>query len=294
MSYNTHYKKENVTSFEFATSQEAWVKLNEMFLCGKEEVFSTGILSSGAATSYNVFLKIRKLWIDPEFDYGRMFNYHVTKWNTLINNYIDQNAIDLLKSKVRYFVNNNRYSYSFTYHFENNHSSGKGCLIALTVSRRLTDDVPTLTLLLRSSEITKRLVFDLLLIQRIAEYIFGKDQSCILNIFASQMYGNIETLIMFDSYKPLDRVFKHCENKEWRDKIMERYTKMKTGTPDQYNKYKVFLRSFKVLRPDLYTYAPLLAKNLLLVDEDIEYPETCISMAQRRDYKKKLIKNHSI
>lgn len=32
-------------------------------------------------------------------------------------------------------------------------------------------------------------------------------------------------------------------------------------------------RSFKVLRPDLYEYQALLAKDLLLEYEDIEYPE---------------------
>lgn len=207
MALNEHYKKELVTSFEFSTSQEAWENLNEMFLLGDENLFSTGLLSPGMAVAYNVFIKIRRTYLNPDFDFGKLFNYHITKWNLLLNNYVDLNALDLLRSKVRYFVNNKRYSYSFTYHFENNHSSGKGCLIALTVSRKYTDDIPTLTLLLRSSEITKRLAFDMILVQRMAEYIFGNNE-CMLNIFASQMYANIETLIMYDAHKDIQKILK--------------------------------------------------------------------------------------
>lgn len=50
---------------------------------------------------YNVFIKIRKAWVDPDFDYGRCFNYKETKWTSLLNNYIDFNKLDLLRSKLR-------------------------------------------------------------------------------------------------------------------------------------------------------------------------------------------------
>ena len=64
------------------------------------------------------------------------------------------------------------------------------------------------------------------------------------------------------------------------------------GTEKEFSSFKVFFRSFKVLRPDLYeeTYKSMKAKELLLEYEDIEYPENVISYSQRKAYKKKLLK----
>ena len=82
--------EEGVHSLEFATSQEAWEKLNEMFLTIDPIIFEKGgLANSGLATVYNVFIKIRKAYVDPEFNYGRVFNYTATKWTSLLNNYID-------------------------------------------------------------------------------------------------------------------------------------------------------------------------------------------------------------
>lgn len=47
-------------------------KLNEGFLRLDPALFEKGaIANSGVAVVYNVFIKIRKAWVDPEFDYGR-------------------------------------------------------------------------------------------------------------------------------------------------------------------------------------------------------------------------------
>lgn len=62
--------------------------------------------NSGVAVAYNVFIKIRKAWVDPDFDYGRCFNYKETKWTSLLNNYIDFNKLDLLRSKLRILKTN--------------------------------------------------------------------------------------------------------------------------------------------------------------------------------------------
>lgn len=49
--------------------------------------------------------------------------------------------------------------------------------------------------------------------------------------------------------------------------------KFQNGTEKEFSSFKVFFRSFKVLRPDLYkeTYKSMKAKELLEY-EDIEYP----------------------
>lgn len=67
--------EETIHSLEFATSQEAWEKLNEGFLRMDPLLFEKGaIANSGLAVVYNVFIKIRKAWMDPNFDYGYTFN----------------------------------------------------------------------------------------------------------------------------------------------------------------------------------------------------------------------------
>ena len=277
-------------SLEFATAQEAWEKLNEAFLRLDPVLFDKGATAnSGVAVAYNVFIKIRKAWVDPDFDYGRCFNYKETKWTSLLNNYIDFNKLDLLRSKLRILKNKYNQNYNVTYMFNNHHDNGKQCLIAATFSKRFQEDIPVITMVIRASEITKRLIFDFLLIQRMAEYVYGPDQSVQINLFATQMYGNVETLLMYSAYKPLKKVIKGIDN-PWTKRVKEVYKKIQNGTENEWSSFKVFFRSFKVLRPDLYEYQALLAKDLLLEYEDIEYPENVISYSQRKAYKKKLLK----
>lgn len=282
--------EETLHSLEFATSQEAWEKLNEAFLRLDPVLFDKGATAnSGVAVAYNVFIKIRKAWVDPDFDYGRCFNYKETKWTSLLNNYIDFNKLDLLRSKLRILKNKYNQNYNVTYMFNNHHDNGKQCLIAATFSKRFQEDIPVITMVIRASEITKRLIFDFLLIQRMAEYVYGPDQSVQINLFATQMYGNVETLLMYSSYKPLKKVIKGIDN-PWTKRVKEVYKKILNDTEKEWSSFKVFFRSFKVLRPDLYEYQALLAKDLLLEYEDIEYPENVISYSQRKAYKKKLLK----
>ena len=129
--------EEQIHSLEFATSQEAWEKLNEGFLRLESSLFAKGATAnSGVAVVYNVFIKIRKAWVDPDFDYGRCFNYKETKWTSLLNNYIDFNKLDLLRSKLRVLKTKYNQNYNVTYMFNNHHDNGKQCLIAATFSKR--------------------------------------------------------------------------------------------------------------------------------------------------------------
>ena len=285
--------EETIHSLEFATSQEAWERLNEAFLRLDPVLFEKGATAnSGVAVVYNVFIKIRKAWVDPEFDYGRCFNYKETKWTSLLNNYIDFNKLDLLRSKLRVLKNKYNQNYNVTYMFNNHHNNGKQCLIAATFSKRFGEDIPVITMVIRASEITKRLIFDFLLIQRMAEYVYGPEQSVQINLFATQIYGNVETLLMYHTHKPLRKILKGVEENPWINRVNEIWKKFKNGQEKDFSSFKVFFRSFKVLRPDLYeeTYKSMKAKELLLEYEDIEYPENVISYSQRKAYKKKLLK----
>ena len=286
--------EEQIHSLEFATSQEAWEKLNEGFLRLEPSLFAKGATAnSGVAVVYNVFIKIRKAWVDPDFDYGRCFNYKETKWTSLLNNYIDFNKLDLLRSKLRVLKTKYNQNYNVTYMFNNHHDNGKQCLIAATFSKRFGEDIPVITMVIRASEITKRLIFDFLLIQRMAEYVYGPEQSVQINLFATQMYGNVETLLMYHTHKPLKKVLKGTDKENsWIKRLNEVFDKFQNGKEKDFSSFKVFFGSFKVLRPDLYkeTYKSMKAKELLLEYEDIEYPENVISYSQRKAYKKKLLK----
>lgn len=282
--------EETIHSLEFATSQEAWSKLNEAFLSYDPTLFKTGgLANSGVAVVYNVFIKIRKAWVDPDFNYGRMFNYTESKWTTLLNNYIDFNKLDLLRSRVRVLGNKYTQNYNISYTFNNRHDNGKQCLLAATFSKRYQEDIPVITMVLRASEITKRLIFDFLLVQRMAEYVYGVNQSVQINVFATQMYGNAETLLMYDSYKPFKKVIKGVKENAWIEQLKTTLKKFKESPPEKYQSFKVFFRSYKVLRPDLYEYKPLLARDLVIEGDDIEYPEDCISYSQRKKYRKKVM-----
>lgn len=286
---------ESLHQLEFSTSQEAWEKLNEAFLRLDPVLFSSGATAnSGVAVVYNVFIKIRKAWVDPDFDYGRCFNYKETKWTTLLNNYIDFNKLDLMRSKLRTLKKSYNQNYNVTYMFNNHHDNGKQCLIAATFSKRFQEDVPVITMILRSSEITKRLIFDFLLVQRMAEYIYGKECTVQINLFATQMYGNAETLMMYHTHRPLKKVLKGVKN-PWTNRVLEVFDKFQKGTEKEFSSFKVYFRSFKVLRPDLYqeTYKSMYAKELLLEYDEIEYPEDVISYSQRKNYKRKLLKKQS-
>lgn len=283
--------EECIHPLEFATSQEAWEKLNEAFLRYDPVLFKQGaIVNSGVAVVYNVFVKIRKAWVDPDFNYGRMFNYTETKWTSLLNNYIDFNKLDLLRSKIRVLGNKYAQNYNISYTFNNKHDNGKQCLLAATFSKRFQEDIPVITMVLRASEITKRLIFDFLLIQRMAEYVYGPEQSVQINVFATQMYGNCETLLMYDSHKPFKKVIKGVEKNAWIQQLTDVLYKFRNNPPEKFQSFKVFFRSYKVLRPDLFEYKPLLARDLLLEYDDIEYPEDCISYSQRKAYRRKLNK----
>lgn len=279
-------------TLEYNTSQEAWEGINETFLRLDPGLFDQGgTANSGVSVAYNIFVRIKRAWVDPEFDFGKYFNYTDSKWTVLLNNYIDFNKLDLLRSRIRCLKQKYNQNYNLPYVFHNTHDNGKQCLLTATFSKRFQQTTPVITIHLRASEVTKRLAFDLLLVQRMAEYVYGPDQPVQINIFACQMYGNVETLLMYNTYKPIKKVLKGLDKKNpWVIRVKEVLNKYLTGEEKDFSKFKVFYRSFKVIRRDDYPYKPLLAKDLVIELDDIEYPEECISFTQRRNYRKKLAK----
>jgi hypothetical protein len=289
--------KETVKVLEYATSQEAWEGVNEYFLNNSREIVKRGGGRYGPQLiSYDMFIKIRKAYVDPSFDFGNMFGYRKQKWSSLVNNYINQNYLDILKSEVLIKIQKKTPSYNLSMQFDNSHGSGKNCLLSLTVSRRVTSDHPILSLNLRSSEITKRLLWDLLLIQRISEYIFGKKQYVSIQLFCGNMYQNTESFIMMDNHIKISDMMKIREGKGmdvWQERTIKTLEDFK-NVDHKTVKYKVHLRSVNQLQ-GLKGDKPLLAGECLLYsDSSIPYPENCISIEQRKKFKTKYLKklNH--
>jgi len=287
---------------EYANSQEAWEGINEYFLNNSKEIVKRGGGRYGPQLiSYDMFIKIRKSWVDPEFDFGNMFGYRKQKWSSLVNNYINLDFLDILKAEVLEKVKKKTPNYNLSMPFDNSHGSGKNCLLSLTVSQRTSMDHPLITFVLRSSEITKRLLWDLLLVQRIAEYVFGEKQYVAINIFCGNIFQNTEAFIMYDNHKRIKNIIKTRipmvgEKKSdlydaWQKRALDTLKQFKEVDPKTV-KFKVHLRSVRqIQRPNgipLSGDRPLLAKDCHIFEkDDTPYPEECISLKDRKSFKAK-------
>lgn len=281
----------SVKQVEFPSSQEAWEGINEIFIKGDSTFFREGyggILNKGAAYAYNLMINIRKAWMDPEFDFGRLFNYQQTKWTMLLNNYVNMNQLDLMRSQIRDVERKKTKNYNYSFDFVNTHTNGKGCLIAASFCRRLDMDIPIIIANMRSSEITKRLAFDLLLLQRLGEYVYGENETFMLQLNINQMYCNVETLIMYENWKPIRKILKGVEETDWTNNVTKTLKYFKT-VDEKEIKYKVYRRTLACLQPGVVSekkVQTLCARELLLEYDAIEYPEDCISYSQRQKYKR--------
>lgn len=288
-----------VKALEFATSQEAWEGINEYFLNNSREIIKRGGGRYGPQLiSNDIFIKIRKAWVDPTFDFGNMFGYRKQKWTSLVNNYINLNYLDILKSQVLEKEKKRTPSYNLSMAFDNSHGSGKNCLLSLTVCKRVTTDHPILLFNLRSSEITKRLLWDLLLVQRIAEYIFGEEQYVGITLFTGNMYQNTESFIMMDNHIPIKKMIGKVDKMDkWQERAINTLKEFKEVDPKKV-KFKVHLRSVKQLQRvngvPLSGDRPLLAGDCHLNNhERIPYPENCISIEDRKKFKRKYRKEQA-
>lgn len=291
----------DVKVLEYANSQEAWLGINEYFLNQSKEIVKRGGGRYGPQLiSHDMFVKIRKAWVDPSFDFGNLFGYRKQKWTSLVNNYVNLDYLDILKAEVHDKIKKRTPSYNLSMPFDNSHGSGKNCLLSLTVSRRVTNDHVIMNFNLRSSEITKRLLWDLLLVQRIAEYIFGEDEYVSINIFFINVYQNTESFIMVDNYKKIKKMLKPQgysagDNKpvydDWQKRTIDTLKEFKH--PDAQKKsYKVHLRAVNQLQ-GLKGDRPLLAGDCHIVDiDDTPYPEDCISLKDRKKFKNTYRRKH--
>lgn len=245
---------------QFLTSQDAWCGIIEYFLNHEEEILKTGGLNYKALlVSYDTFIEIDRNWVDPEFDFNKMFNYKVQKWRGLINNYIDFNYLDIVKSEIIKKEISRNQAYNISYVFDNSHQHGKNCLLSCTFIKRPKQDVPLISVTIRASEIVKRLIFDFLLLQRIVEYVYGEGKHVRLKIYFPHMFASAETIAVYNLYKPLRKVIQPNGGK-FQNEVQVLLEKFKSVDPETIS-YKVHRRAALAIQKKV-TGGKLLAKNL--------------------------------
>ena len=248
-------------AFWVGNSMKAWEEINEAFI--KADGRFHFLFGRGALYMYDLVVGIRKPQVDPEFDFGRHFNYTIAKWKSLVANYIDRRELEVIKDEVTREETKRSSSkvYNLALQFTNKHGHGKNCLLSMVFSRRYADSKPTITVFLRASEITKRLICDLLLFQRIGEYVYG-DQPFQLVIHFNQLFNDDTVLLMYDVHRSIKKILEdhHGDRTE---NLLAKLKQLKKTNPEDI-KYKVHRRAAKVLHPEQYKYPKTLAKDCKL------------------------------
>lgn len=187
-----------LNKFKFNNLQEAWEGLNEWMVNNESKIIEGNGASYGTEiVAYDNIIQVEDCRIDKNFNFGKALGYKDKKWSKLLNNYVDYNYLDIVATEIKKREESSRPHYNNVFHFSNKFGSGKDCLISITFSRRKTEDVPVVIFKTRASEITKRLIFDFLLVQRICEYIYGKNQRVKAIIQIDFMYIVLECFQMY-------------------------------------------------------------------------------------------------
>jgi len=284
----------DINLLTFKDSLSAWEGVN-MYLVQKEkEVWHRGGGIYGTEfISYDNIIRIKNLKLDPEFDFGMILGYKDKKWASLVNNYVDFNYLDLIKSEVQLRTKKTAKSYNYAYHFSNYHGGGKDCLISLNFTKRINKENPIVVFQVRTSEVTKRLIFDLLLVQRMVEYVYGKKQQVELHIVAPSIFITAEHFSVFNNQKPIKKILKPYRDNlgRFQQRIVKILKEFKT-TPLNKIKYRSWRKMAAMVQRGedglpKHNCKPLKAKELLLFfKEKIKYPEDCVTPTQRAAFRK--------
>lgn len=233
----------------YKTSQEAWHGLNESFI---DEFRSHPPLKyqlSGSEITLNdVLIKIDKPYINPEFDFGNLCDYKMQKWVSLVKNYLSKDELLILKKKIETRESKKQNKYTESLLFSNSHKNGKGCLLSITFNKRKEERI--LSCVIRSSEITKRLLLDLLLIQKIGNYIYGTKTPFKIHIICYNMYQIAEFATTYDLIKPIESfISEFPKEAKYTEKVLSRLSYFKTVDINTV-KFKVYKRSIRTLQVD--------------------------------------------
>lgn len=232
-----------INQFTYPTLEKAWEGINEYIINNEEEVRAKGGSSYGTEiVLYDAFIHVFKPFIPDDFNFGRALGYKYKKWTKLINNYVNWDYLELVRSEVVSRESKKSKHYNFTFHFDNSHGSGKDCLISLTFCRRKGQENPFVIYHTRASEVTSRMIFDFLLIQRITQYVYGKEKTVEVVCYIPFMFLNIERFLIYLAYRGVKRV-KVKDNKPtlWQERTLGKYKEF-SEKPLEAIKYKIHRR----------------------------------------------------
>ncbi len=279
-------------TFTFDTPVQAWTFLMKSILNGDNGLFDPdqGANITGQSYTYGLTLLINKAEFEPDFNFGRIMGYTQSKWTSLINNYVDLDALDALRLQIRDFEKNksiNR-NYHIAFHFADSHNNGKGCLVSGIFSRMINQDNPRLTVVMRASEMVTRLPWDLLLCCRLGEYVYGHTDFSI-QVVAASGYADDITLMLYNGYEDVEPIIGKIEDQDRRKRFKKVLKKVRSAAELATDPgYQAYMRVYKVFNPEAYSkeLQDLYAKDCIIGDwENIPLPKVCPTILQRNRFK---------
>lgn len=273
---------------------DAWQSIIKLFLNQEESLFKDGqgAVITGSLYTYGMTVFIENATFDPNFDFGKIMGYSQGKWSSLLNNYLDLDAMDVLKAQIRELEKNkavNR-NYHIGFNFADSHGNGKGCLVSGIFSRMIYVEKPRLTIIMRASDVVTRLPWDLLLACRMGQYVYGHEEFSIELVIRSAFADDI-SIMLYNGFEPIEPLIKNVANDERRKKLKKALKKVRTAADEgQDPGYQAYTRVYKIFNPEKYgkEIKSLLAKDCIIGDWDgIPMPKGgCPSILVRNNIKK--------
>jgi hypothetical protein len=281
-----------LNTMQFGNLQEAWEGINEFLLVEEDKIQRDGGGVYGSEMiSYNNFITVNNPWVDPEFDFGKVLGYTDKKWSSLVANYVDFHYLEMIRAEISMRRNRGAKSYNYAYHFKNKHGSGKDCLISLNFTKRTYSYYPIVTFYTRVSEVTKRLLFDFLLVQRMIEYVYGPNPEVRVEFFTSSFYITPEAVSMYNNHRPLKKILRPFikENKlgKFQTKVLEVLEKYQTIDPEKIT-FRSHRRSAQQLQRDEHGEPISGRKSIKVKDfvfpKPVAYPKEIITASHVRNF----------
>lgn len=297
-----HPEELTINFMEFETAQDAWLGINEFMLLEERLITKRGGAIYGTELiSYNNFIRIKNMKIDPDFDFGTTLSYKDKKWSALVNNYVNFNYLDLIKSEIQLREKKGGRSYNYVMQFANYHGGGKDCLVGCNFTKRVGKEEPVIIFEVRVSEVTQRLIFDFLLVQRIIEYVYGVDKKVEVHFIAPSMFITAERFMAFHnvrSIKKLLRPIKEAGKLGRFQKQILKKLKYYSNIDPMSIQYRSSRRAAQSLQKDgdgkLVSGAkPLLAKQLGLLKVE-DFPDEIVTQKQKAKYRRTFLKPENI
>lgn len=284
-----------IKNFQFENPWDAYIGINRWWYNNYETLHRRGGGRYGSECFMpNVFFHCGYGKIPSDLDLGKLLGYSPTKWNTLVTNYLSYQGVHDVHDAVQALEKAGKSNYNVVMLFTNQYKKGKGCLISLQFSKRPRrgkngEYERVITFSTRATEITKRLIFDLLLIQRVAEFVYkGLDIKWNTQFFSPHVYQCAESFVLLTSYQSLmDWNDNGKIDDKWKKRVHDMYDKYMDAERAETMKMQSHIQISRFLRGDR-NVKPMYVKDLKLYLTKKEKDK--LSSAQLKQYNNKIAK----